>query len=599
MKEIRSSADDRIRVLKQGDSLAVLHRDGTIRPGDPQELGLFHGGVRQLAFFEVSLNGRPPVPLSSTVRPDGSLVVDLADADLTRNALHVFAKSFLWRGAYYVSFRVHNYSESTAGFELALRFAADGHIRFAFAPAPSELTDSEALFRLRLPPRGEQTLEVTISLEEGRDATAPGFGQALEEMESALQALPPKARIATSNDSFNAWLERSESDVRMMLAGDRDSLLAAYEMLWLDPSIALATLSGWSLQDDCGAADTTPLFVALAGAYWRRTADRATLESVWPHVERALSWIDGQGDPAGGGFFESPSPGWKDSADSVFHRDGTLAEGPFALCEVQGYVYAARRAAAVLARALGHGEQAERLEKQAEELRERFERSFWCEEISTYCLALDGQKRPCEVRTSNAGQCLFTGIASRPRAWRVTHTLLNESSFSGWGIRTLDSGEARYNPMSRHNGSVWPHDNALIALGMARYGRKDGALRVLSGLFEASRHVDLHRMPELLCGFRQRSSEGPALHPLASAPRASAAGAVFLLLQACMGFDIDAPARRLRLKKPELPAGLDQVKISNLGVGEATVDLVFERFGQDVAVRLDRREGEVEVLVVK
>jgi glycogen debranching enzyme len=356
-----------------------------------------------------------------------------------------------------------------------------------------------------------------------------------------------------------------------------------------------------------GTIDATPLFVVLAGAYWRRTGDRAFIESIWPNVERALSWIDQYGDQDGDGFVEYSrrskdglaSQGWKDSVDSVFHRDGTLAEGPIALCEVQGYVYAARRQAAELARVLGHGERAEALERQAEELRENFERAFWCEEISTYCLALDGQKRPCEVRASNAGHCLFAGIANRPRAWRVTHTLLNESFFSGWGVRTLEANETRYNPMSYHNGSVWPHDNAIIAAGMARYGRKDGAVKVLSGLYEASLHFDLHRMPELFCGFRQRPQEGPTLYPVACAPQAWAAGSVFLLLQACLGLDIEAPRKRICLSGPDLPAGLRSLKIRNLRVGEAKVDLVFQRYENDVATHLENREGEVEVVVVK
>jgi glycogen debranching enzyme len=285
--------------------------------------------------------------------------------------------------------------------------------------------------------------------------------------------------------------------------------------------------------------------------------------------------------------------------DSIFHSNGELAEGPIALCEVQGYVYAARREAARLARLLGHEIRAGELERQAEELRERFERAFWGEEISTYCLALDGAKRRCEVRASNAGHVLFSGIASPNRSWRVAHTLLNESSFSGWGLRTLDSTEARYNPMSYHNGSVWPHDNALIALGMARCGRRDGAVRILSGLFEASTWLDLHRMPELFCGFHRRAHEGPTLYPVACAPQSCAAGAVFLLLQACLGLTIDGAAKRIVFERPELPQQLDRLTLRQLRVGDAAADVVLQRHGEDVAVDIERREGEVEVVVVK
>jgi glycogen debranching enzyme len=421
----------------------------------------------------------------------------------------------------------------------------------------------------------------------------------------------------------------------------RDGILTAYETLSLDPSLArgvlaflaatqasevipakdaepgkivhelrkgeMAALGEVPFGSYYGTIDATPLFVVLAGAYWRRTGDLAFIDSIWPNVERALAWIDDYGDLDGDGFVEYSrrssngltAQGWKDSVDAIFHRDGTLAEGPIALCEVQGYVYAARRQAAELARALGDGARAEELERRAEELRESFERAFWSEDLSTYCLALDGEKKRCEVRASNAGHCLFTGIASQQRAWRVTHTLLNESSFSGWGIRTVDANEARYNPMSYHNGSVWPHDNAVISLGMARYGRKDGAVRVLQGLFEASLHFDLHRMPELFCGFRQRANEGPTLYPVACAPQAWAAGAVFLLLQACLGLDIDAPNLRVCLDRPELPEGLDRVTLRNLQIGEASLDLTLHRHEKDVGVHLERREGAVEVVVVK
>ena len=187
--------------------------------------------------------------------------------------------------------------------------------------------------------------------------------------------------------------------------------------------------------------------------------------------------------------------------------------GPIALCEVQGYVYAAKRGAAHLALVLGDRAEASALESQAAALRKRFDEAFWCDEISTYALALDGNKRPCRVRTSNPGHCLYTGIASADHAFCVAHSLLKKEFFSGWGIRTLASGEARYNPLSYHNGSIWPHDNALIAAGLARYGFKDMAGEVLSGLLAVSTFVDLNRLPELFCGLDRRAREGPTLYP--------------------------------------------------------------------------------------
>ncbi|MBV8200535.1 MAG: amylo-alpha-1,6-glucosidase, partial [Acidobacteria bacterium] len=356
-----------------------------------------------------------------------------------------------------------------------------------------------------------------------------------------------------------------------------------------------------------GSVDATPLFVMLAGEYWARTADRELLTALWPHVERALDWIDHHGDADGDGFVEYArrssqglvSQGWKDSGDSISHHDGSLAEGPIALCEVQAYVYAARRRAAELAAALGKQERAEELLRQAEELRRRFEQAFWREDLATYALALDGDKRPCAVRASNAGHCLYGGIASAARAARVAATLTAKGSYSGWGIRTLDEGEARYNPMSYHNGSVWPHDNALIAAGLARYGLRADAAKVFDGLFGASVFVDLHRMPELFCGFPRRPHEGPTLYPVACSPQAWAAAAVFLLLQSTIGLQIDAPNRRLCLDRPELPPLLKRLELRNLRIGGASLDLTFRRHLRDVGVTVEHKSGELEVVVRK
>jgi len=285
--------------------------------------------------------------------------------------------------------------------------------------------------------------------------------------------------------------------------------------------------------------DATPLFVMLAGAYHERCGDLPFMRTLWPHVVRALHWIDRYGDSDGDLLIEyarhSPQgllhQGWKDSHDSVFHSNGSPAEPPVALCEVQAYAFGAKRSAARLARALGHTADAAALEAEAEALRERFEDAFWCDAIDTYALALDRDKQPCRVRTSNAGHCLFTGIAEPARARRVAAALVDEASFSGWGVRTVATGEARFNPMSYHNGSIWPHDNALIAAGFARYGLKREAAKLFSGLFDASVFFDLHRLPELFCGFRRRAGESPTLYPVSCAPQAWASAAVFLLLQ--------------------------------------------------------------------
>jgi glycogen debranching enzyme len=284
----------------------------------------------------------------------------------------------------------------------------------------------------------------------------------------------------------------------------------------------------------------------------------------------------------------------------VFHSDGTLAEPPIALCEVQGYAYAAKLAAGELAQMLGDNESARELKNQADTLRSRFEEIFWCEDLSTYALALDGSKRPCRVRTSNAGQCLFAGIATDEHARRVATTLTDETSFSGWGIRTVASSEARYNPMSYHNGSIWPHDNSLIAAGFARYELKGSVAMALAGMMDASIFFDLHRLPELFCGFPRRPGEAPTSYPVACAPQAWASGAVFLLLQACLGLEIFAPEGRLVFSKPFLPQFLPQLRIRDVKIGDASVDLLLTRHNEgDVGVNVLRRSGNLDVVVLK
>ncbi len=357
-----------------------------------------------------------------------------------------------------------------------------------------------------------------------------------------------------------------------------------------------------------GSIDATPLFLMLAGAYYKRTGDRVFIESIWSNVERALEWIDRYGDSDGDGFVEYSRKskhglihqGWKDSVDAIFHSDGTSAEAPIVLCEVQGYVYAAKCAVSELAKMLGDAARSRELSKQAETLSRRFEKAFWCEDISSYALALDGQKQPCRVRASNAGHCLFASIATDEHARRVAITLMEETSFSGWGIRTVGSSEARYNPMSYHNGSIWPHDNALIASGFSRYGMKSSAAMVLAGLLDASIFLDLHRLPELFCGFPRRPGESPTLYPVACAPQAWASGAVFLLLEACLGLSISAPERKLVFSKPLLPPFLPQVTIRDLKVADARVDLLLTRHDEgDVGVNVLRRDGEVEIVLLK
>jgi glycogen debranching enzyme len=344
-----------------------------------------------------------------------------------------------------------------------------------------------------------------------------------------------------------------------------------------------------------GSVDSTPLYVLLAAQYHDRTGDLAFTKSIWPQIELALQWIDRYGDLDGDGFVEylrrNPNglvqQGWKDSQDSVFHADGRLADAPIALCEVQAYVYAAKLGAARLASALGNEKLAKELHQGAAKLQQRFEEVFWSEQLSTYVLALDGNKNPCQVRTSNAGHCLFTGIASPEHGRRVGQMFMEDGFFTGWGLRTLHAGESRYNPMSYHNGSVWPHDNALIAAGMPAYGLKHQAVRLVCAMFEASLFLEHHRLPELFCGFHRRPGEGPTLYPVACSPQAWSAAAPFLFLQTLLGLQVCAiPKKQLCFFHPVLPDFLKWVQIHALPVGTSSIEVIVES-----------RTGEIEVTV--
>jgi glycogen debranching enzyme len=352
-----------------------------------------------------------------------------------------------------------------------------------------------------------------------------------------------------------------------------------------------------------GSVDATPLFCVLLGAYARTTGDLALVRELWPAACAALRWIDRWGDRDGDGYVEYErmtehglaNQGWKDSGDAIFHRDGRLAEPPIALVEVQGYRYAALEAMAELADAIGEDGGA-RWRVEAESLRARINADFWLEDEDTYALALDRDKRPCEVVTSNPGHLLFCGVPDPVRAQRLARRLLRTDLFCGWGIRTVASGQPRYNPMSYHNGSVWPHDNALIAAGLRRYGRVDGVLQLLSALVEAAVRFDDRRLPELFCGFGRRRDTAPVPYPVACRPQAWAAGSVFLLLEAALGLECDGVHRRVVFRQPQLPSWLAALEIRNLHAGDARLDVNVLRGKYGGSVEIMRKDGDVEVV---
>jgi glycogen debranching enzyme len=531
--------------------------------------------------------------------------------------------------------------------------------QLSFDPAPNDISTGKVSYRIVLAPGESKPIFLAVTCNaECTHRPAPflrGLLAAHRELRAQTRDI---ATVETSNELFNGMLCRSAADLAMLVtetpqgaypyAGipwysttfGRDGIITALQLLWCNPGLArgvlrrlaalqakttdaasdaepgkilhemrageMAALGEVPFRLYYGSVDSTPLFVLLAGLYFERTNDEETLRELWPAIEAALSWIDSHGDRDKDGFVEYfrqtekglANQGWKDSHDAIFHADGRMASGPIALAEVQGYVFAAKQLAARCAARLGHTGRAHQLEGQAERLAARFEDAFWCPQIETYALALDGEKEPCRVRTSNAGQVLFSGIARPERASLVADGLINLRFFSGWGIRTVARGEARYNPMSYHNGSIWPHDNALIALGLARYGLKRPVAQITRGLFEAASYMDLRRLPELFCGFQRERRRGPTLYPVACAPQAWASATMFSLIEALLGIEFRPQTHEIFLRNPLLPPFLDEVMLRNLQVGGSRADLRVSRHGEEVSLEVLRTHGPIQASVI-
>ncbi|MBY0380674.1 MAG: amylo-alpha-1,6-glucosidase [Xanthobacteraceae bacterium] len=527
-----------------------------------------------------------------------------------------------------------------------------------FEPAPNMLSEHRATYRLRLPPKGRSSIFVAIAVGETRKIRTPDFFLNLRDSaRTRIQACRGEIAVETSSDIFNKIILRSLADLSLLMTrtpeGDypyagvpwysttfgRDGIITALQLLWCMPSVAagvlkrLAALQATSVDplNDAepgkiihemrrgemarlrevpfgqyyGSVDATPLFVFLAGEYVMRTGDLRLVAELWPNIEAAIDWIDRHSlnDPSG--FLRHArnsedglvNQGWKDSFDSIFHADGRLAEGTIALVEVQAYVVAAKRSIALVAKQLGLGEKSEKLLRDATRLAAKLEDRFWCEELGIYGIAIDGKGDLCKVKTSNAAHVLYSGVASGERAERVVQTMMSPRFLSGWGLRTVADGESRYNPMSYHNGSVWPHDNALAALGFARYGFKKAATTVLESLSDAASQMELNRLPELFCGFKRSRGQAPTSYPVACSPQAWASATPLALLQACLGFEFDAGRNRIAVVGPALPSFIDAVEIRNLEVNGHRVELGFYRDGLAVRGEVLRNDGNVEVVL--
>jgi glycogen debranching enzyme len=507
----------------------------------------------------------------------------------------------------------------------------------SFSLPPTRLSSNRAEFRLSLPARGSAELYVEVGAGWEGEASRSRFRRAAAQARRAMRQKSRRgARLRSPDHLFNAWVDQSRADLALLTtelptgpypyAGipwfstpfGRDAIVTALQTLWLDSTLARGVLSYLALhqaqetssfRDSApgkimhetrkgemtalnelpfaryyGGVDTTPLFVVLAGAYADRTGDLAFIEELWPSLEASVAWIEGVADSSPNGFLayargeESglANQGWKDSGDSIFHEDGRFPNGPIALIEVQGYVFAALTAMAGLAERRGKTAIASRWRSRADKLRHAVEQRFWMDNEGFYGIALDGEGQLARVCASNVGHLLFAGLSDGERAARVAERFLSGEFDTGWGIRTLAPDQPHFNPMSYHNGSVWPHDTAICVAGLARYGERDGVVHLTQELFEAAAQFDM-RLPELFCGFARKPSEKPVSYPVACLPQAWAAGSVFMLIQACLGLRIDGWHGRVHLDRPSLPAGLERLTISDLAVGPHRVDLTIQR----------------------
>jgi len=528
----------------------------------------------------------------------------------------------------------------------------------SFSITPVHLSAEHAEFSLLLAPDEPEEIFLCIATDASAcTVTRRGFRQAAAQARRAMRTrLRRGSRTRSSARLFNEWLQKSKADLALLTselptgpypyagipwfsaAFGRDAIITSMQTLWLDSSLARGVLrflaqhqatETSSFKDSApgkimhetrkgemtalrelpfgeyyGGVDTTPLFVVLAGAYAERTGELEFIDQLWPALCAAVNWIERVADQHPHGFLSYAraeqtglaNQGWKDSDDSIFHADGSFPLGPIALVEVQGYAYAAMRTMAELAERRGEARAAMHWRLRADSLRAELEARFWMDDQEYYGIAEDGDGQLCRVLASNPGHLLYVGMPGAEHGQRVSRQLLNTRFNSGWGVRTLAVGQAHFNPMSYHNGSVWPHDTALCAAGMARYGERDGVVRLTNELFEAAVNFGM-RLPELFCGFPRAGGEPPIAYPVACLPQAWAAGSAFMLLQACLGVHVDGWCGQISINEPRLPTGIDHLSIENLQIGTRRVTLRFHRVDHHV-VALSESSAEEPISVV-
>lgn len=694
-------------VVKEGEVFLYTDPEGSIPRNNQFGLGLYYKDTRFLSAFEVYIQGKKPLLLSSSAELDYRAFIEMTNPDMidlvgisvpqeTINIRRLRAV----KDNLYEQMRVKNYNLFPITLELSLLLGADffdlfevrglrrlkrGRIlkpkydgralsmaylglddvfrqtRVEFYPLPTRVDTgpegAQVTYHVALEAHEMKALNLTfkpiVGTERRRtlsfDSVSTTLGQSYHEWDAA------STTIDTDNEMFNAVLDRGRRDIRqlltktpkgtMMAAGvpwfvapfGRDSIITAIETLILNRTPAYETakmlaalqgaaVDGWRDEEPgkilhevrqgeltnlgevphtpyYGTIDATPLFLIMLTQLFKWTADTDLVNSMIDPMDKALKWIDDYGDADGDLFLEyqRKSPrglihqGWKDSGGSICCKDATPAVPPIALPEAQGYVHLAKKGLADVYSFLGYEERAGELRAQAQALKSRFNEAFWMPAERCYALALDRDKHQVDAVSSNAGQCLFGEIADGKKARQLVNRLMQPDIFSGWGIRTLSKTSANYNPMAYHNGTVWPHDNALIATGFRRYGYTEEAIRLVSSIFDAAVTFDDQRLPELFCGFSRRFPHPPVTYPVTCSPQSWAAGSFFLILQMLLGLEPDAPAGRLNIIDPVLPPWLNRVDIKHLAVGQASVGLRFERRDGAVAYEVTDLEGTLKI----
>src|SRR6267154_981709 len=524
------------------------------------------------------------------------------------------------------------------------------------SPEPEMVDGTTARWKLRLPPFKRFQIRTTIVPHvEGKRSRSvrPDFGQQLRMRREAItEWASHSTSFSASNSIFSDMVETCKADFhalqipeakeRVIAAGipwfatmfGRDSVIAAYQSLMLNPRLAVETLrvlashqgkekNDWRDEEPgkilheyregemtragempfgpyYGSVDATPLWLILLSETFNWTADEQLVKDLLPNAYRALEWIDSYGDLDGDGFVEYQrrsskglaNQGWKDSWDAIMHHDGEIAKSPIALCEVQGYVYEAKYRMASLMRSFGDIKTADRLKRESAEMARRFEKAFWMPKLGFYAMALDRDKRQTEVISSNPGHLLFTRMLAQDRAKAVTERFMRDDMFSGWGWRTMSRDERVFNPLSYHRGSVWPHDNSLIAHGMALNDLRGPALHCLTSLYQAALNFRDYRLPELFCGVQRRDFDEPVHYPVSCSPQAWASGAMFLMLTSVLGIRPSAHRRELNIVNPVLPPWLEYLNIRNMRVGNSRVGLDFTRRGERTFCNVVDLEGD-------